>query len=116
MPYKDPEKAKAYKKKWNAEFYKHNKASEYRRIKNRRDELRVWLDEYKSKLSCTKCKEKHPACLDFHHKDSATKDFSLGIIGGWGYGKERLLREIEKCVVLCSNCHRKVHYEARKTK
>ncbi len=78
--------------------------------------MRAWLDEYKLTLSCTLCGEKHPACLDFHHRDPNTKDFSLGIIRGWGYGKKRLLHEIRKCVVICSNCHRKVHYEARKKK
>lgn len=114
MPYKDPAKQKAYLKKWNRQFYLNNKASEYARIKARRDELRIWLDEYKSKLSCSVCGEDHPACLDFHHKDSKTKDFSLGMIRGWGYGKERMLREIGKCMILCANCHRKVHFEDRK--
>ncbi len=28
-----------------------------------------------------------------------------------GYGKERLEEEIEKCVILCANCHRKEHYD-----
>jgi hypothetical protein len=116
MPYKDAARRKAYAKKWNREFYLAHKASEYKRIKTRRNELRAWLDAYKLKLSCSVCGEKHPACLDFHHKDSKTKDFSLGIIGGWGYGKERLLNEISKCVVLCANCHRKEHFESRKNK
>ena len=116
MPYKDPEKRKAYKKKWNAEFYKKNAKLEYQRVKARRDELRNWLNEYKSTLCCTMCGEKHPACLDFHHKDSKNKDFSLGIIRGWGYGKERLINEIKKCMVICANCHRKIHYEARTKK
>ena len=116
MPYKDPMKKKAYAKKWNAQFYLNNKATEYKRIKTRRNELRVWLDEYKLKLSCEKCGETHPACLDFHHKDGKTKDFSMGNVGGWGYGKERILHEISKCVVICANCHRKVHFDARKKK
>ncbi|MCC7500542.1 hypothetical protein IT396_01930 [Candidatus Nomurabacteria bacterium] len=116
MPYRDPAKQKAYLKKWNREFYLKNKTATYVRVQKRRAELRQWLDEYKAKLSCTNCDEKHPACLDFHHKDAKEKEFSVALIKGWGYGKERMLREIEKCVVLCSNCHRKIHYEARKKK
>jgi hypothetical protein len=114
MPYKDPEKRKAYAKKWNAEFYKNNSVAEYKRIKTRRNELRIWLDEYKSKLACSICGENHPACLDFHHRDSKTKDFSPGNIRGWGWGRERVLQEIDKCVVLCSNCHRKLHAKMAK--
>ena len=114
MPYKDPEKQKAYSKKWNQEFYKNNKASEYARIRARRLEVRAWLTEYKSQLACSMCGEKHPACLDFHHKNGAGKEFSMGNIKGWGYGKERILREIKKCMVICANCHRKVHFKSRK--
>lgn len=33
---------------------------------------------------------------------------------GFAYSKERILREIEKCVVICSNCHRKLHWKQRK--
>lgn len=114
MPYKDPANQKAYLKKWNAAFYKKNAASEYARVKARRAAMREWLDEYKSNLVCSKCGESHPACLDFHHKDSSTKDFSVGNVSAWGWGKEKMLREIDKCVVLCSNCHRKAHYVRRK--
>lgn len=47
-------------------------------------------------------------CLDFHHIDSSQKSFDIGkqfhikAIG-------TIINEIKKCVVLCANCHRKVH-------
>ena len=46
--------------------------------------------------------------LDFHHKDSSTKEFGLsqdGLTRSW----ERVKREVEKCVLICSNCHREIH-------
>ncbi len=116
MAYKNPEDQKAYLKKWNREFYLKNKAATYARVRTRRIQMRLWLDEYKSKLSCSRCSETHPACLDFHHKDGKTKEFSLGNVSGWGYGKKRMLHEIGKCVILCANCHRKAHFEGRKKK
>ncbi len=116
MSYKDPARQKEYLKKWNAAFYKKNAASVYARVKARRAAMRGWLDEYKSERACSKCGEDHPACLDFHHKDSKTKDFNVGNVRAWGWGKERMILEIKKCVILCSNCHRKMHYGPRKKK
>jgi len=46
-------------------------------------------------------------CLDFHHKDPNEKDFTIGKYRN--KSKENLLKEIEKCVCVCSNCHRKIH-------
>lgn len=74
-------------------------------------ENRKWYREYKDTLRCTLCGENHPACLEFHHRDRETKaeEPSRLII----YGKKRFLKEIEKCDVLCSNCHRKLHHNER---
>lgn len=40
--------------------------------------------------------------LDLHHRDPSTKEFALGSFNG---SLERLLREAEKCDVVCANCH-----------
>jgi hypothetical protein len=53
------------------------------------------------------CKEcgynDHHAALDFNHRDPATKDFSPG---QGIYSTAKLQAEIDKCDILCSNCHR----------
>jgi hypothetical protein len=71
----------------------------------------VWLREYKRTLACGMCRENHPACLDFHHRDPTQKDFRISALGCMGWSKERVLAEIAKCDVLCANCHRKLHYD-----
>jgi 5-methylcytosine-specific restriction endonuclease McrA len=46
--------------------------------------------------------------LVFHHKDPSTKEFALsanGITRSW----EKTKKEIDKCILLCSNCHMEVH-------
>jgi len=51
-----------------------------------------------------KCSE----ALEFHHIDSAVKDFGIsnkGYTRGW----KRVKTELDKCVMLCANCHREVH-------
>lgn len=109
MPFKDYNKKIEYKRKWNKEYYSKNKESEKARIFKRRREIRDWIWEYKTNLECIKCGEDATACLDFHHLDEDQKDLSLGLAkqNGWGIG--RIKKEIEKCIVLCSNCHRKLH-------
>ena len=63
---------------------------------------------YKSTLSCTLCGEAETCCLDFHHLESDKKDFNVSSRSRY-VSLTKLKKEIEKCVVLCSNCHRKVH-------
>ena len=66
----------------------------------------------KTKL-CTKCNENHPACLDFHHRDSSEKEYTIAYLTGNTGSIKRIIQEIEKCDVLCANCHRKLHYNER---
>lgn len=63
----------------------------------------------KKKAGCFICGySKYTGALEFHHIDPSTKSFS---IGGNGAGKNlnEILKELAKCVLLCSNCHREVH-------
>lgn len=75
--------------------------------KIRRDGNAALLLEYKRSCSCVKCGETEPVCLDFHHVDPTQKDFGIGAAMGRNWTK--ILEEIEKCIVVCSNCHRKIH-------
>jgi len=79
--------------------------------KNRRfaENRRKWLVEYKKTLACVRCGESHPATLTFHHKNSLEKSFEIGNALKLGVGLKRLLAEIEKCEVICANCHAKEH-------
>ena len=72
-----------------------------------------WLADYKRERGCHKCGTKDPRVLDFHHKGKEDKLFGIG-----GFRREvgfqRLSEEIEKCEVVCANCHRILHDEVRK--
>ena len=94
------------------EFKKYPFKDEYR-IKNketnsnRRRQNRLFVWQYKQSRSCSICGESHPACLDFHHTNSDKKE--IGIARMFGSTIERIMGEIAKCDLLCSNCHRKLH-------
>ena len=52
----------------------------------------------------------HPACYDFHHRDSKEKSYTLSKLMSSGRLTE-LYREADKCVMLCAHCHKVLHYE-----
>jgi len=50
-----------------------------------------------------------PASFDFHHPIPEEKEFTIASeLGSMTY--QRLLEETEKCMLLCANCHRELHY------
>jgi len=102
------DKMRQYRREWyyrNKDYAK-EKSREAR--KKARQDLKEWFYNYKKTLKCLICGEKESVCLDFHHIDPSTKEFSVAA-AYMSKTKERLLKEISKCVVLCANCHRKVH-------
>lgn len=80
-------------------------------IKNNGIELRKYnkrlLHKYKSFCKCLLCNESEPVVLDLHHTDSSKKEYNPSSL--ISYSTEKLRLEIRKCVVVCSNCHRKIH-------
>ena len=79
------------------------------REKNRKLRFYAWWKEYKKTLSCNRCPESHVACLDFHHIDPQDKEYTINKLIHKTASRERVLKEVKKCEVLCANCHRKEH-------
>ena len=48
--------------------------------------------------------------LDFHHRNPEEKDFA---IGESDFSFEKLKPELDKCQLVCSNCHREIHYNLK---
>ena len=64
------------------------------------------LDKEREK-GCLICGEKETCCLDFHHIDPSKKVFNVSLRNR--VSNEKLEEELSKCIILCANCHRKVH-------
>ena len=59
---------------------------------------------------CESCGyDKYKGALEFHHKDPKKKDPQ----GLRKYKREKLFAELDKCVLLCANCHREEHARLR---
>lgn len=83
-----------------------------KKSQSRRREIKKWFKDIKSQYRCVKCGESHPACIDFHHLDPTTKVAEVSSMVLMTQSKEAILSEIAKCVPICSNCHRKLHYNS----
>lgn len=67
--------------------------------------------EYKGG-KCERCgyNKCHDA-LEFHHLNPDEKDFGIGC--GNTYSWERTKSELDKCIMLCANCHREEHFRLK---
>lgn len=75
------------------------------RVHNRK---KVWCIDYKGG-ECEVCGySTHPSALEFHHLDPEIKSFEIGVSKNT-ISKEILAEELDKCALLCANCHREVH-------
>ena len=79
----------------------------YLRVKSFRRRMKEKAVEYKGG-KCTICGyNRSIRAFDFHHLNPDEKDFTIGSNTNISWSKVK--SEIEKCVLLCSNCHREVH-------
>src|SRR3989338_5625392 len=93
--------------------YPGNEQTHINSVAKRRKQIKITAVEHFGG-KCIKCRySKYPEVLEFHHKDPSTKEFNLGLNGltrSW----ERTKKEIEKCDLLCANCHRERHVDERR--
>ena len=100
MPTKTKEKNKLYTQR----YYSKNKEWFKQRENERRAETIAFIRSLKT--VCIMCGFDNPLALEFHHRNPKEKEVNIGAITRIGWGKERILKEISKCEVLCANCHR----------
>lgn len=77
------------------------------------ERLKEWIRGIKS-IPCMDCQNIYPSCcMDFDHV-RGKKEFNIGQNTN-KVSKSRMLAEIKKCDIVCSNCHR-IRTELRRTK
>lgn len=76
-------------------------------VKKRRQTLKNKAIEYKGG-ECQNCGyDKYVGALEFHHINGE-KDFGIAY-NGYTYSWKKVKKELDKCILLCSNCHREAH-------
>lgn len=99
---------KVCRREYSRKQYANNPEPFKQRAKENRQEIRRFLVDFISSLrkekGCHICGEKEECVLDFHHVkpgNPVTRMISKGYTA--------LEKELAKCVVVCANCHRKIH-------
>jgi hypothetical protein len=118
MPFKDgnryqSEEWKEYQRNYQHSWHQRNKEKRLARMYERKAAIYEHIQGIKDQLRCADCGEQHPATLQFHHLNSEHKAFTIGDAVNRGFSLDRIKKEIEKCIVLCANCHFKRHYDMR---
>lgn len=77
-------------------------------VQKRREKLKQMSIEYKGG-NCQMCGYKKCSnAMEFHHLNPLEKDFALshrGLTRSW----DKIKIELDKCILLCANCHREIH-------
>lgn len=79
-------------------------------VKRKYQERKGAIGDVKGSIGCAKCGDVRSYVLDFHHKDPSIKDANIARMTSNKNRLEDIQKEIDKCVVLCSNCHREFHH------
>ena len=97
----------------NKEWFKNNpeKVEQYNKNRKKASVLRVLkFGEYKVLIGCSICGySKCPEALEFHHPN---QNKELGVTSR-NFLSDEGKKEIEKCILVCANCHREIHWRER---
>ena len=113
-----PDKIKEQNKKWRennpgrkkelGDRWRKNNCEKIREYQKKRyEQRRKWIRNYKLSKGCKICGyNKCATALDFHHETG--KEFDISVVYFYK-NLDEVKKEIEKCIVLCANCHRELH-------
>lgn len=76
------------------------------RLKSKIKSRNTYMEEKRNK-GCACCDETEPICLEYHHTDPTQKEVNPTRLRHHGIEKRKL--ETDKCILVCSNCHKKIH-------
>ena len=112
--YYKTKKGKATYRRASEKFKEKN--PEFRREYQReyRYKKRKFINHYKISRGCSVCGyNKCASALDFHH-NNGNKKFNIGGITRIISDSQRIKKEIDKCIILCRNCHAELHEKERR--
>ena len=80
------------------------------RSREHRKNIKDFILNYKKQCSCTICGDSRWYVLDFHHIDPTQKENTIARMTSNKSNLNDIQKEVDKCIVLCANCHREFHH------
>lgn len=95
--------SKEYGKAW----YQANREKRILQIKADQNKKRLFIRDYKEARGCMDCGNSFPYfVLELDHRDPKTKLINPADMVRQGWGLDKIKAELDKCDVVCANCHR----------
>lgn len=88
--------------------YKSKKQYYLDHAKLSKSKINDYVKDYKVAKGCHFCHENYYRCLEFHHLDGYEKIDNIGRMRN-NHNINMIKEEMQKCIVVCANCHRKLH-------
>ena len=103
MPYKDIEKKRSYQRAW---IKRHRLIDPNANSHSNRRSARERIKIFKETHPCMDCGGEFPyVCMQFDHRDGSTKSANVSFLIWKNSAWSNVLAEIEKCDLVCANCH-----------
>ena len=73
----------------------------------RREKAKAYIIAAKDGVPCADCGVAYPQqVMEFDHRDPSEKDIDVSAMVRQRHSVKRIQKEIDKCDIVCSNCHR----------
>ena len=99
--------SKARSRKYYKENTAEHKKAVYKRTAEQRQRNQEFIFEYLLKHPCVDCGEDDPIVMEFDHLPEYDKKYEVSGMIIKGYAIESIKKEIDKCDVVCANCHKR---------
>lgn len=113
MPFKDAKVRKERQREYSRRWYLSNQTKARAAISRRKRQEKERWEAYRAQHACAHCGFSHPAVIDFHHVIRTNKQSVNDLAIRQGNVSAAIREASEKCIPLCSNCHRILHWRER---
>ncbi len=113
MPFKDAKVRRERQRKYSRRWYLVNQTKARAATSRRKKQEKERWEAYRADKACAHCKFSHPAVIDFHHVIREGKRSVNDLAVKYGNVPAAIREAEEKCIPLCANCHRILHWQER---
>ncbi len=103
------------KKKYDAAWYRTNKARRQAKVKADRVTHVEWLDSLQAGQPCADCGCSYPPyVMEWDHLPGSVKTLVIADTRRAAFSRKRILDELANCELVCANCHRERTFMRRR--